>query len=61
MNDYGVNDVDDNYEDNGDDKYKGNNHKRPSLRGGGDSMTLVAIKSTLRMINGRTNFYLGDF
>ena len=30
VNDHGVNDVDDNYEDNGDDKYKGNKHERPS-------------------------------
>ena len=43
MNDYGVNDVDDNYEDNGDDKYKGNKHERPYLCGGVDGMTLVAI------------------
>ena len=61
MNDYGVNDVDNDYEDNGDDKYKGNKHERPSLCIGGDCMTLVALKSTLRMINGRTNFYLGHF
>ena len=40
---------------------RANNHERPSSSGGGDGMAFFAIKSTVRMINGRTNFYLGNF